>query len=138
VQHAHQPGGQRLAQRVRHDQFLELGHQRPGDAGQQVGVDALLDGGQPQLIEPGDDGRAELGAGHVGQGRAAPQGQRLAEGGGRGGRVVAQLSPARRRQVLEPDDVGGPRVEHELAPGRPTGRRSARWRAPPDRAAAPA
>lgn len=52
MQRAHQPGGQRLAQRVRHHQFLELGHQRLGDAGQQVGVDALLDGGQPQLFQP--------------------------------------------------------------------------------------
>jgi hypothetical protein len=72
MQRAHQPGGQRLAQRVRHHQLLELGHQRLADAGQQVGVDALLDGGQPQLVEPGDDRRAELGLGHVGQGRAAP------------------------------------------------------------------
>ena len=53
VQGAHQPGGERLAQRVRYDQFLELGHQRLGDPGQQVGVDAVLRRGEPLLLEPG-------------------------------------------------------------------------------------
>ena len=47
-----------------------------------------------QLVEPGDRGLAEVGVGHVGQGRAAPQGERLAEGLPGGARVLAQLGAA--------------------------------------------
>ena len=43
----------------------KLCHQWLGDPGQQVGVDAVLDSGQFLLVEPGDDGLAELGPGHV-------------------------------------------------------------------------
>ena len=66
----------------------------------------------------GDNGLAELGPGHVNQGRAAPELQRLAQGGAGRGRIGAQLGLARGGQLLEPDDVGVPRVEDELVSGR--------------------
>ena len=118
VQRAHQARGQRLAHRVGDDQTLELGDQRRGVPGAQVGIDALLDGGQPHLVEPGDRGLAEVGVGHVGQGWAAPQGERLAEGLAGGGRVVPQLGATGGHQVLEPDDVGRARVNLQLVSGR--------------------
>jgi hypothetical protein len=119
VQGAHQPGGQRLAQRMRHDQLFQLGHQRFGGPSEQVGVDAVLGSGEFFLVEPGGDGLAEVGPGHLGQGRAAPEAERLAQGRGGRGRVGAQLGPARGGQLLEPDDVGVARVEREPVAGRP-------------------
>jgi hypothetical protein len=119
VQRAHQPGGQRLAHRMRHHQALELGDEGGGDAGAQVGVDAVLGGKQPELIQAGDDGPAEIAVGHVHQGRAAPQRERLAQGRGGGSRVVAQLYSAAGGELFEPDDVGRAGIEFQLVAGGP-------------------
>ena len=119
MQGAHQPGGQRLAHRIRHDQALELGDEGGGDTGAQVGVDAVLGGEQAELIQAGDDGLAEIAVGHVHQGRAAPQRERQAQGRGRGGRIVAQLCSALGGELFEPHDVGRAGIEFQLVAGRP-------------------
>ena len=119
MQRAHQPGGQRLAHRIRHHQALELGDEGGGDTGTQVGVDAVLGGEQAELIQAGDDGLAEIAVGHVHQGRTAPQRERQAQGRGRGGRIVAQLCSALGGELFEPHDVGRAGIEFQLVADRP-------------------
>jgi len=83
-QGAHQQAGQRLAHRVGDDQALKLGDQRglvSLTRRPQLGVDAVFQGGQPQLVEPGDRGPAEVRLGDVDQRRAAPQGERPPQDG---------------------------------------------------------
>jgi len=70
----------------------------------------LVRRGEPQLIQPGDDGLAEPGPGHLDQGRAAPEFQRLAQRGAGRGRIGAQLGLARGGQLLEPDYVDVPSI----------------------------
>ena len=78
----HELAAQALAQRVRGDERAAA-RRRSVPPGAQVRVDPVLDGGQPQLVEPG---RLVAPVGEVGQRRAAPQGERLPErGGGVGG-----------------------------------------------------
>jgi energy-coupling factor transporter ATP-binding protein EcfA2 len=54
----------------------------------------------------------------VGQGGAAPQGQRVTQRGRRGGRVAAKLPPAAGREPLEPEHVDLPGVQNQLVAGR--------------------
>ena len=72
----------------------------------QVGLDAVLDGGQAGFLQAGRLGPGGRGVGHLGQGRAAPQPERLPEHLGRLG-VVAGGGPlaAPGAERLEPDGV---------------------------------
>ena len=103
AQGAHQQAGQRLAHRVRDDQALEFGDQRRGDSGAQVSIDAVLSSEQAQLVQPGDDGPAELGLGHLGQRRAAPQPERPPQGGGGRGRIGSARSLAPPTSSISPE-----------------------------------
>lgn len=70
-------------------QGLGLGHGGRRLAGLQHGVDAGVDGREPQLVEPGDRALGELVEAEVGIGRASPEGQRLIEASEGGGGVPA-------------------------------------------------
>ena len=109
-----------LAQRVHPDQRLQLGHQLVVAAQGQLGLDAGLGGGDLELLDadqlrPGEVGRG----GHVGQGRPAPQGERLAEQVGGPGRVaLGQGLAALAVQALEAVQVQALGVDPEQVAGR--------------------
>jgi hypothetical protein len=95
---------------VRRDERLEL----PGDlrvpARGEVGVDALLERREPQLLQPGDLRLRERLVGQVGERRPAPQAERLAQHPrGRAGIGAAGLGDQR----LEARRVELRRVEAE-------------------------
>jgi hypothetical protein len=112
-----------LPQRVRGRQIGALGHHSRRGAALEVGVDAILGGGEPRLVEPGR-GRAEgrdvpeaSGAGDVDQRRPAPQGERLAEQPGRDVRVAGrERLPAGDGEPLELDRVDVARRQVEPVP----------------------
>ena len=58
---------------------LELRNQLLGAAARQLGLDALLAGAQPELLERRQGGRRERRVDQIGQRRAAPEGERLVE-----------------------------------------------------------
>ena len=99
VQRAHVLAAQALAQRVLGDQRLELGHDVAAPE-RQVGLDAIRDRLQAQLLEPLGRRLCERDEREVGQGRPAPQRQggaeRLRRPGGRarGKRRVALVDVA--------------------------------------------
>ena len=79
VQHPHELAAQPFAQRVRGGQFLQLRGQSGAAAEGQVRLEPVLGGGQPEFFQPGHRPGRERRVGHVGQRRAAPQPQRLAQ-----------------------------------------------------------
>jgi hypothetical protein len=127
VQRAHELAAQPLPQRMLGGQLLDLGNELGATAECQVGVDPVLGRGQPQLGEPGDRARGERRVGHVGQGRSAPQPQRITEQVGRGGLVSGgtaapgQPGPRRGGEPLE-----RPRVDLLGREGQPVPRRAVR------------
>ena len=66
---------------------LDLAEDRVVPSERQLGVDALLERGQPQLLDPRDLGASEALELHVGERRPAPERERLAQGGRALGRV---------------------------------------------------
>ena len=118
VERQHELAAQTLAQRVRRDQRLQLADQVGMPAAGQLGVDALLERRQPQLLEPQDLRLRERLVGEVGERRAPPQGQRLAQlrGGSSG------LGPPRLgAQALEHRDVQLVRFDVQHVAGRARG-----------------
>ena len=94
VEREHQLGPQPFAHRVPQHLQLQLGHQRAVPAQREVGVDAVLDGAQPQLVQPGGLGPGERRVRHVGERRALPQLQRAAQHrGGLLGIVAVERGP---------------------------------------------
>ena len=83
VQREHQLAAQPLAQRVLGDQRLELADELRVPAGGEVGVDALLERREPQLLQPRALGLRERLVGEVGERRPAPQRERLSCGAAR-------------------------------------------------------
>ena len=79
VERQHQLPAQPLAQRVRADERLELGDQLGVRAELEIGCDPLLEHAEPQILEPVDLGLRERLRLEVGERRAAPQVERLAE-----------------------------------------------------------
>ena len=72
-------------------------------AEREVGVDPILVGGEPKLLEPDDLRLRERLPGEVGERRAAPEGERIAQGVGRPCGVAC---PERRPALLaEPDEL---------------------------------
>ena len=98
VEGEHELGAQPLARGVLADERLELGDQGRVAAERQIGLDALLERQQPELVEPGDLGLRELLVGEVRERRAAPHVERLAGGGRERRSRVAALERARDRR----------------------------------------
>ena len=120
-----------LPGRVGRHQPLQLPHQPGVPAGGQAPVDQDLGGGQAQLLQPGRLGLGPRLVGELGQGRAAPEAERLLQQPGRprplGGRGGQGLGG----QPLEPGrvDLPGAGLQeiarrpggHHPRPGRPKG-----------------
>ena len=79
VESQHQLCASPLAQRLRPDKRLELGHELGVAAEGEVGFDPILQGGKPQLLEPGDLGLRELLVPEVRERRSAPDRKRNAQ-----------------------------------------------------------
>jgi hypothetical protein len=103
VEREHQLAPQTLAKHVLCDQRLELRHQLVMAAERQLGVDAILDRREPQLLEPSDLALRECLALEVGQRLAPPERQRVAQARRPLARIVALAGP--RDQRLEPGEV---------------------------------
>ena len=99
-------------------QLAQLGDQAGVPAQPQVGVDARLEGGQPQLGQPRHLVAGQRGRGHVGQRLAAPQRQRLGQQARRRG-PVAPLGrrPGLVAQAAEPVGVQLGAGHRELVAG---------------------
>ena len=80
IQGEHQLAGEPLAIRVTGDEIAELTHELLVASCPQVEIDALLDDGQPELLESRDGPAGERLPSHVGERGAAPQPERVAEG----------------------------------------------------------
>jgi len=119
VQGHHQLAPQPLAQRMLLDQRLELPDQLAMPAQHQLGLDPVLERGQPRFSQPGDHRGRELAVGKLGQRCAPPQAQGLTQQPSRRRRVLeAQRGAALRRQILEPVGVHGARRHLEgVTPG---------------------
>ena len=79
VQGEHQLAAQALSQRVLARQRLQLADELVVAADREIGVDPVLERGQPQLAEPRDLALDERLVGQVGQRRPAPQRERRAQ-----------------------------------------------------------
>ena len=84
-----------LPERVRGDQRLELGQDVLVAAEREVGLDPILERGEPQVLEPPDLVLRERLVREVGERRAAPERER-ARGGDRKPRRAPRGAPARR------------------------------------------
>ena len=108
-----------LAQRMLRDELLELRGKLGVATESEVGVDPLLERGQPQLVEAVDRGLREALVAEVGEGRTAPERERFPENRRRTGRVPALRSPpSSLRETLEASDVEGVLGDDQrVAPG---------------------
>ena len=79
VQGEHQLAVQPLAVRVLGDERLELGDELIVPAEREVGLDALLERDEPQLLQARDLSGGEILVNEIGQRRPAPERQSLAE-----------------------------------------------------------
>ena len=83
VEREHQLSPETLAKRMQRDQGVELTDERAVETKCQVRLDALLDGCQPELLQPADRRLGEAVVGEVGKRGAAPELESLAEACGR-------------------------------------------------------
>ena len=98
VEREHQLRPEPLAERVLGGERLELGDEREVAAERELGVDALLDGGEPQLLEPLDlDARERLEL-EVGERASVPERLRGAERLGRRAGIAGRERLAARRR----------------------------------------
>ena len=81
VERHHELAAQPFAQRVLGDEGREGGRRAGVVAGGQAGLDAVLLGRRPQLVQAADGDGGEGLEGEVGQRRAPPEGQGLVEHG---------------------------------------------------------
>ena len=79
VERLHQQRARPLPPRVRGDERLQLGDQVGARAGGEVGLDPLLERGDPELLEPERLGAGERLVGEVAERRAADEPERLAQ-----------------------------------------------------------
>ena len=87
-------------------ELLQLGDEPAVLAEPELRLDALLDAGEPQLLEPRDRRRRERLVGEVGERRPAPQRERLAQARRRAlGRAVREGRAGVLREPLEPVQV---------------------------------
>ena len=79
VQRQHELTAEALAERVALDERLELTDQLVVPSEREVGVDPLLERGQTELLEPSDLRLGERLVREVGEGRPAPERERVTE-----------------------------------------------------------
>jgi hypothetical protein len=79
IQREHELAAQALASRVRDDQALELRDKGTVSSEREVGLEAILERTEAQLLEPVDLVAGEVLVGEVGQGLASPQLERRPE-----------------------------------------------------------
>jgi hypothetical protein len=103
VEREHQLAAQAFAKHVLGDERLELRHQLVMAAERQVGVDAILERGQPELLQPGDLALRERFAVKIGQRLSAPERERVAQARRPLDGIVA--GPRLGDQRLEPGQV---------------------------------
>ncbi len=125
VEREHQLPAQALAQRVARDLQLELGDHVGMEPERQVGLDPVLQAGEPQLLQPHALGERER-LGELGQRGPAPDVERLAQALGGRLRVAAQqrraAAPAQGLEAVQVDRVGldlervaaSPRAQHAV------------------------
>ena len=99
VERGHLQPAEALVERVLAHERVELGGDRRGGSERQVGLDAVAEAGEAELLEPRDLRLGEARVADVRERRAAPELQRPAEGRRGRGRVAARerLAPASRR-----------------------------------------
>ena len=115
IERQHQLPEQPLAERMLGDEPFELGRELPVPAERELRLDPLLDGLDAQLLEPGALGGGKGLVRELGQRRAAPELERLAERRGRGGGVtVGERRASLREEPLEAQrvDLAGVDLEH--------------------------
>ena len=101
VQGEHQLPAQPLLERMPGDQLGQLAHELDVAAEGELGVDAVLGGGEAELLQPHRRRRDRRRAGHVGEGGAAPQAQRPPQPVGRLPGVPARAALARDRSTSD-------------------------------------
>src|SRR5581483_4206083 len=139
VEGDHQLAAQPFPERLLRDERLELADEPCMATKREIGVDPLLEGGETLVLEAGDLGLREELVGELGERRAPPQRERLAEQARRpSGSPRCERVPSLGRQALEAvevefagidaQDVAG-RLRHEYAVRRP--RLPVRFEEPP-------
>ena len=117
VQREHVLGAQALAHRLLAHEALELRHQLDVTTETEVGLDALLDRGEAQLLEPRAAVLGEPLIGEIAQRPTAPQRQRRAQELGGAGRIVAgERSATLIQEPLEAQRVDALGVDGEGVP----------------------
>ncbi len=117
VQGDHQLAPQPLAERMPGGQALELAdHGRVG-ADRQVGVDAVLDGGEPGLGQPHALGPGPPLRGQAGERFAAHEVERCPQVDDRAARIVREPGPRPGHELVEPFEVGAEVVRREGVAG---------------------
>jgi hypothetical protein len=101
------------------DGGLQLGDELAVASEAQVGLDALLEGGQPQLLESADLALRKILVGHVGERRPSPEFERGAQGLGCGGRVGCELGSPLLDEALEPERIDRVGLHAERVAARP-------------------
>ena len=95
IHREHQLAAETLPQRVLANERLKLAHHSRVLARRQIGIDPILERGQPRLLQTGDLRLRKRLIGKVRERRAAPQPQCLAQDSGGGQRVaVVERPPA--------------------------------------------
>ena len=115
VERQHELPAQPLSERVLADEILELADELGVAPDREVGVDAGLDGGEPQPVQAGDVRLGERLVGEVGQRLAAPQRQGVAQ---HLGRVAGVGGPRCLQEIAEARDVELARLDVEDVAGR--------------------
>lgn len=122
VQREHELAGELLAQRVVIDELLQLAHDLGMATGGEIGFHAKLQRGQSLLLQTRDLGGGERLDGQLGERRAAPQRQRLAQGRGSIlGSTVCQHAACVLDEALEAFRVELSRLHAQAVAGRRRG-----------------
>ena len=120
VQREHVLAPEALPERLGGDEGLELADQLRVAAEGEVGLDPLLERVQTELLEPCDLALDELLVTEIGERRAAPEPERVAQAGGRQRSVaIRERAPPVGEQALEAQRIELIGLEAEHIPRRP-------------------
>ena len=118
IEGRHVLGDQSFPKWVPGDEQLDLGQYGRVASQRELGPDALLDGGQPERLEPGDLGRQRDHTGQVAKGGSAPLREGLAQHRHPSRRVAEHESVPPLEEVGEPQRVHLGPVDDQLIAGR--------------------